>query len=201
MTRVYITKQTRKAAVEACALLASAPDMSYSFNDVDVDEHSREAQLCRQAFWAVPDCHRDSSGNVCWRAMWAEAGALIESGWRTGDPVEMLPVNATQESVDAILKECYPTESVEQMAAHTSVDFSRIERHVEEDEPIADSGEFAQSTPEEIADIHAEADADGDRHEPYVVNGHRHESIPDGTPSEDALDQETVPLPDEEDVS
>lgn len=184
MTRAYFTKKTREGAADACMLIASSEHPgTLNYEDVGVEKDSREAALARAAFWAIPDdiLAGDSLDDKA-RTWWGEAELLLRSGWRPGDPVEVFPLDATTESVTAILKGIYSTAAMQEMADRDiGPDYFKNSRL---DSGVGYSEETSTVSPELVDDI-------------LKTNGFQHEA-PEETfqefdaerPSEDALDQE-----------
>lgn len=111
MARPY-SRKTKKDAIAICELMASN-DRAAGYAEVlhllGVKLSSTAVRLAEEAWDAVA-----SKVDLAYGEVYAEAAALIRSGWMIGDDIELLP--QPNPTLEAILKRNYPAEAITEAA-------------------------------------------------------------------------------------
>lgn len=104
----------KQVALDICAIRASnvsvySRHMVPLFEEMDISPGSPGAQLARQAWRAVYDALPKGKVKITEWLLWAEAGALLEEGWKPGNPVQYIELDS---GVTTLLKKAFPASSV-----------------------------------------------------------------------------------------
>ncbi len=125
MPRPY-NKQTVKDALLLLDIYASMPMLGFdaAARAAEVRPSSTGYRVAEKLVGLVADMFPEEIIAV----VASEAAGLLREGWRIGDEIPKRGPSATLKSVDAILREQYPSANVEAMATASTFDLSSIER-------------------------------------------------------------------------